>query len=136
MTEPHSQRWTRKIRQVDNALFNAIVDLLPYYAMLLRADPVLGAVCEQLILGWEADRERVHFIYKAAWRKDHIQFSTIGAAADLIANERSFGRNGVLKCRDYSHHWDRMAAESFKLLDRRARALRLPSDSLPSKQET
>lgn len=136
MTEPHSVKWTRKLRQVDNALFNAIVDLIPYYGMLIRADPVLGAVCEQLILGWEEDRERIHFIYRAAWHKDHIQFQTIGAAADVIANERSFGRQGVLKCRDYSPHWDRLVAVSSALLDRRAKALRLPSDSLPSKPET
>lgn len=136
MSEPHSVRWTRKLRQVDNALYNAICDLFPYYGMLLRADPVLGAVCEQLILGWEEDRERVRFIYRSAWHRDHIQFETIGSAADIIANERSFDRKGTLQCQAYSHHWARLAAESSKLLERRAAALRLPSDSLPSKQET
>jgi len=128
MSEPHSVKWTRKLRQVDNAIFNAIVDLMPYYGMLLRADPVLGAICEQLILRWEEDRERIHFIYKAAWRKDHVQFDTIGAATEIIANERSFGKKGTRLCRDYSQHWDRLVGESFKLLERRADLLRKPSD--------
>ena len=126
MSEPHSVRWTRKLRQVDNALYNAICDLFPYYGMLLRADPVLGAICEMLILRWEEDRERVHFIYRSAWHKDHIQFTTIGTAADVIANERSFDRKGSLLCQDYSGHWARLVAESSKLLERRAEALRKP----------
>ena len=126
MPEPHSVKWTRKLRQVDNAIFNAIVDLMPYYGMLLRADPVLGAVCEQLILGWEEDRERIHFIYKSAWRKDHVQFQTIGAATEIIATERNFGKKGKLLCRDYSQHWARLVVESSKLLERRASLLRTP----------
>jgi len=120
--ERPSSLYKRTLRQVDNSLFNAICDLLPYYGLLLRADPVLGAVCERLIQRWEDDRADVHFIYRAAWQCDHIQFQTIGEAAKVIAKERTFKRKGEQLCRDYSAHWDRLVAESSKLLERRARA--------------
>lgn len=136
MPEPHSVKWTRKLRMVDNTLYNAICELFPYYGVLLRADPVLGAVCEQLILGWEQDRERLHFIYQAAWHRTHAQFETIGSAAELIAKERPFTKKGPHLCRDYSQHWDRLVGESYKLLELRGKALRKLLDSRPGKPWT
>lgn len=135
MTEAHSSKYRRKLRMVDNAIFNAITTLFPYYGLLRRADPILGAVCEQLILRWEQDRERIYFIYLAAWETDHEQFSTIGAAAEIIAEERTFGKKGQRLCREYSQHWDRLVVESSRLLEQRAKALRKQLDSLPSKPE-
>lgn len=135
MTEPWTTKYRRKLRMVDNAIYNAITTLLPYYGLLRRADPLLGAVCEMMLLNWDKDRERLHFIYQAAWESDHAQFDTIGLITELIAKERTFGRRGKRLCREYGAHWDRLALESYGLLERRAEALQKQSDSRPSRRE-
>lgn len=134
--ERPSSLYKRKLRQVDNALFNAICDLLPYYGLLLRADPILGATCERLIQRWEDDRADIRFIYRAAWQSDHVQFQTIGEAAKIIAHDRSFKRKGERLCLDYSAHWDRLVAASSQLLEKRAQALGAPSGLPQSKPES
>lgn len=136
MPESQSTIYRRRLRMVDHAIYNAIADLFPYYGLLIRADPVLGAVCERLILDWEESRRRLQFIYKAAWQADHEQFDTIGTAADLIAKSRTFGPTGGILCRDYSQHWEDLVRESYRLLEKRAEAYDKPLAWPPGKPET
>lgn len=133
MPESASTIYRRRLRMVDNAIYNAIADLFPYYCLLMRADPVLAASCERLMLEWETSRETLHKVYILAWEQDHPQFSTIGSAAELIQSERHRTRTGGYGCPDYSQLWGAMVAESYKLLEKRAAALQQPSVLPPSK---
>lgn len=129
MPESTSSKFRRYLRMVDNSIYNAIADLFPYYAVLVHADPVLGAMCESLILGWEDDRRHLHDVYMLAWEQDHEQFSTIGEAARLVQKERNWRERSKRHCQDYSRHWDRLVRESSRLLEKRAEALQQLSDS-------